>query len=154
MSVGIRMITKMISGHQEATLQISIIGWYGDIMRYLTLFIAALLLVLGCTGEIESLWIVEWEIGVSDSTLYGNLQHSFHVSVPTRVSFYESRIESDGKLYDRFYISEYNQPQVVEMKPSVSFELRSDTTVLLDTTFTWQDMAFDGNISRKTLLLP
>lgn len=119
-----------------------------------TKFFVIMLLLLNCTGEIESLWIIEWKLSYGSSELPNDLSHQFKLDISNDISFFDSSIDSAGNLYERFYISELSESQVKARKPNVEFKLLSGTSLLIDTVFTWQEMEFVGNVSEKEIIIP
>lgn len=116
--------------------------------------IILLSIFLQCTGEISSLWIVEWKISTKEQIEFKRLEQDFSVLLDARTSSSKSSISDSGNLYNQITIYGYNFVQVEDIQPSFQFKLFTDTTVFFDTALTWDEMAFDGNVSRKFFMLP
>ena len=116
--------------------------------------IALFTVFLFCSGEIFSSWEIDWTISSNSTSNYSMLQHTFSIVSEARANFYNGHIDADGRLTETFNVYGYNTSGVEELKPSFVFTLQNDSTILLDTVFSWDAMEFSEHISQKNVTIP
>jgi hypothetical protein len=108
---------------------------------------------ISCDAEPSADWNLQWLLKSTIKYDYEKMSHIFKINIDKRTQFFKSGIDSNGKLIDNFIVYGLAFYEVEEIKPSVEFKLFIDTTVLIDTVFTWDEMEFDGSLSRKVITL-
>ncbi len=116
------------------------------------MIVLSLLLLVKCTGEIFSSWVIEWKIKTNKPIDFSELTFSFEVEME-KVQFFKSKLETTGRLTQSINIVGYNHDQVFKINPNLHFYLQNDSIIILDTTFTWSEMQFVNSTSVKEIVI-
>ena len=115
------------------------------------------LLFIQCTGEISVHWGIEWILISESSKSFSKMEYEFYANnIDAEHEFFNHSIDESGNLSSTFNVCGHNHKEVREIYPNIEFTfiLSMDTTILMDTVFSWEDMEFVGNVSEKEIIIP